>query len=349
MATNNPLEKTYGASAAKVSSTVYPIAGILTTVYGLDELPSDVKEIAVLWLLHPRLQVQASMAPIAAQSIHSWNSRRGSSKKGLIAVSFDQRNHGSRLVDKLANEAWRQKNPRHAQDMYSVYHGTAMDTSLLLTHLPSYLPSHLPEPSEHLVLGISLGGHAAWHCLLQEPRITTGVVIIGCPDFTRLMLQRAEKSRLKTFGPDFIGSSDFPPALVQAVRQTDPAGLLLPEEMKAPAQVTDVVPFNVARDHISNVLKFTLENKRIMNLSGGADKLVPYAQSETFMDFLKAAIDPKEGWWKNNGVVLDDRIYDGVGHECTADMANDAIKFIGDVLAGEITTRKSSTARESKM
>lgn len=116
MATNNPLEKTYGSSITTVSSTVYPIAGILTTVHGLEELPSDVKEVAVLWLLHPRLQVQACMAPIAAQSINQWNSKRGKSGKGLIAVSFDQRNHGSRLVDKLANEAWRQKNPRHAQD-----------------------------------------------------------------------------------------------------------------------------------------------------------------------------------------------------------------------------------------
>lgn len=116
MATNNPLEKTYGSSAVSVSSIVYPIAGILTTVYGLEELPDDVKDLAVLWLLHPRLQVQASMAPIAAQSIHQWNSKRAISRKGLIAVSFDQRNHGSRLVDKLANEAWRQKNPRHAQD-----------------------------------------------------------------------------------------------------------------------------------------------------------------------------------------------------------------------------------------
>lgn len=70
------------------------------------------------------------MAPFAAQAIHHWNERlkeRATSTvsrgpvKGLIAVSFDQRNHGSRLVDRLANEAWKQGNPRHAQDMFSVY------------------------------------------------------------------------------------------------------------------------------------------------------------------------------------------------------------------------------------
>jgi hypothetical protein len=61
------------------------------------------------------------MAPAAAQAINHWNARRGSSGKGLIAVSFDQRNHGTRNVDKMSNEAWRQGNPRHAQDMFSVY------------------------------------------------------------------------------------------------------------------------------------------------------------------------------------------------------------------------------------
>jgi hypothetical protein len=69
------------------------------------------------------------MAPIAAHAIHHWNSRLNERAanttrnpvKGLIAVSFDQRNHGTRMADKLANEAWKQGNPRHAQDMYTIY------------------------------------------------------------------------------------------------------------------------------------------------------------------------------------------------------------------------------------
>jgi hypothetical protein len=66
------------------------------------------------------------MAPIAAQAIDHWNERlgeRGSvgKRKGLIAVSFDQRNHGTRLVDQRANEDWRRKNDRHAMDMFSIY------------------------------------------------------------------------------------------------------------------------------------------------------------------------------------------------------------------------------------
>ena len=108
---------------AGVSRKIYAIAGISVTVYGLEELPPQSTNVASLWLLHPRLATQERMADIAASTITDWNRRNqgNSSAKGLIAISFDQRNHGARIVDPLANEAWRQGNPRHAQDMFSIF------------------------------------------------------------------------------------------------------------------------------------------------------------------------------------------------------------------------------------
>lgn len=38
------------------------------------------------------------------------------------------------------------------------------------------------------MLGVSLGGHAAWQVLFNEPRVTAAVVIIGCPDYMRKFL-----------------------------------------------------------------------------------------------------------------------------------------------------------------
>lgn len=128
--------KSYDSSGrpkpAAISQNVYNIAGISVTVYGLDELQSKATDVACLWLLHPRLATQARMTGIAEATINDWNGkmRATPSAKGLIAVSFDQRNHGARMVDPLANEAWRQGNPRHAQDMFSIFreyclHGSA--------------------------------------------------------------------------------------------------------------------------------------------------------------------------------------------------------------------------------
>lgn len=79
------------------------------------------------------------MTGIAESVIADWNQRvkdgRAGLVKGLIAVSFDQRNHGTRLVDPLANEAWRQGNPRHAQDMFSIFREYYRISSYLRNYL----------------------------------------------------------------------------------------------------------------------------------------------------------------------------------------------------------------------
>jgi hypothetical protein len=112
-----------GKPAPAISQKVYAIAGISVTVFGLEELRKEASEVACLWLLHPRLATQERMTGIANSTITDWNTRNQdkSSAKGLIAVSFDQRNHGTRTVDPLANESWKKGNPRHAQDMFSIF------------------------------------------------------------------------------------------------------------------------------------------------------------------------------------------------------------------------------------
>jgi hypothetical protein len=103
------------------------IAGLLTTVYGYDELDFRTKQCACIWLLHGRLQSQEYMKPLATSLIESWNKqcRDGPTseprQRGLLAVSFDQRNHGSRLVDNEANKTWDEGNKAHAQDMFATY------------------------------------------------------------------------------------------------------------------------------------------------------------------------------------------------------------------------------------
>ena len=168
MAASDPMANAYSISSPTVSKKTFTIAGILTTVYGLDELNRSIKNVACLWLLHPRLQTQACMGPLAALIIHEWNCTLLQRTKdgpsiGLIAVSFDQRNHGSREINKLANETWKSGNERHAQDMFSIFHGTTVDVSLLMTHVSSYIfPTSEHMITNNMVCGISLGGHSAW-------------------------------------------------------------------------------------------------------------------------------------------------------------------------------------------
>ena len=339
--TNNPLEGAESTSPA-ISAQTFTIAGILVTVHGLAELPPSASSVACLWLLHPRLQKRETMTPIASQVISTWNTRISSGKsisnpKGLIAVAFDQRNHGSRLVDALHNEAWRQGNPRHAQDMFSCYHGTATDCSHLMDHLESYIfhtPSS-PKIATHFALGISLGGHATWHCLLSEPRITAGVVGIGCPDYTRLMTDRARLSKLKSYtessppGAEFLGSKDFPQALQDAIAQYDPAGLLLPGSFNPMG--ADPEPSKAALDRFKALARERLGGKQILNLSGRDDKLVPYAAGEPFLKVFKQVVSEEPGL----GVEFEDVLFDGVGHAFPKSMADTATEWLCDILAKE--------------
>ncbi|KAJ6115110.1 hypothetical protein N7486_000888 [Penicillium sp. IBT 16267x] len=346
---------------ASVSQNVYAIAGISVTVFGLEELRAQVTEVACLWLLHPRLATQERMTDIAASTITDWNTKTKDTPtaKGLIAVSFDQRNHGARMVDPLANEAWRQGNPRHAQDMFSIFQGTARDTSLLIDYLAAFVfPNGEHKISENLVLGVSLGGHAAWSCLLHEPRISAGVVIIGCPDYLNLMVDRARLSKLPSWtksdppGAEILGSEAFPASFVDIVKQYDPASIMLKYVKGASGPLRDdtlPAPTDQEQQELRPLLTRCLAGKRILNLSGGVDKLVPYHRGEAFLTWFKSAISAN-GWFEDGAVTFEDIIDQAAGHEVTPKMVDEAVRFISETLAiNESNKERRGSVRESKI
>lgn len=410
----NPVQYTYGAPNTGSTATSIPhpepvsalqihVAGILVTVFGLNELPSDSESdtntdgddsssstgVSILWLLHPRLQTQECMAPFAGHLIHEWNSHRKTlparnknRRKGLIAISFDQRNHGTRLVVPLANEAWRSGNERHALDMYSCYAGTAADVSLLLDYIPGYLfaggavaaaggsgPSRTNTAmvvERNLVMGISLGGHAVWHVLCNDQRFTAGLSVIGCPDYGRLMADRARlskrKSWLESHGKAFFGSADFPEALIESLGRGDPAGVVWGHDRKSdlglglrPGDVPDDVLSDDQIARVKPVMKRFFGNKRVLVLSGGGDKLVSYKFSKPFLDWVRKVSGPG-GWFHDGGLYLQDEVFDGVGHEVTPPMVDRMVTFVNDTLAldepstsGENREGKARPRRGSKI
>ncbi|KAL8916659.1 MAG: hypothetical protein Q9172_006199 [Xanthocarpia lactea] len=342
MTAPNPMfgsvEGSFSTPPPPVSQKLFVVAGIVITVYGLDEiLQSSARETACLWLLHPRLQTQECMAPLAAACLGDWNRREEKKSIGLVAVTFDQRNHGTREVDTLANEAWRSGNQRHAQDMFSIYHGTATDTSLLMTYLSSYLfPSSDREIGLNLVLGVSLGGHAAWQCLFHDPRVSAAIIVIGCPDYFSLMSDRARLSKLPSWtdsspmGTQFLGSPEFPAGLVKAVEMHDPAAMLLGRPDHPVRQLNEGFPSAVEQATLLPLMRRSLQGKRILNLSGAADKLVPYECGKGFIECLKGAVAPAS--WFSGGFYLKDLQFDGVGHQMSPVMVDQTIQFIADTL-----------------
>lgn len=220
-----------------------------------------------------------------------------------------------------------------------------------MTYLSSYIfPCSNREIVSNLVLGVSLGGHAAWHCLFHDPRVSTAIVVIGCPDYISLMSDRARLSKLPSWtkssppGMHFLGSPEFPAELLKAVGMHDPAAMLLGKPDRPVRQMIEGLPSVTEQANLLPLLKRTVEGKRILNLSGADDKLVPYRCGQAFVEYLKSAIAP--GSWFSGGLYLEDLQFDDVGHQMSPAMVQQAFRFVADTLQ---KTETATTPGASKI
>ncbi|GAB1314052.1 hypothetical protein MFIFM68171_04262 [Madurella fahalii] len=341
----------------QISLRTLHMAGLLVDVYGLAELPPHATHVSCLWLHHQRTRNKEYMADIAARCVGAWNNHHryqqqqqegegaedsgkgagnGKRNRGLIALAYDQRNHGTRLVSELANASWREGNAMHAVDMFGVVEGMVADQMVLIDLVEGYLFHDYDggvkrTVDQHLALGVSLGGHSVWQLMFAEPRVEAGAVIIGCPDFMYLLSDRARLSRLATYsaqdnGASFLGSKDFPPSLVEACGKKDPKGIFF-----GTAAVPDRAPSGPTDEAARKILRERLRGKKLLLCFGGDDKLVPYRCSEPFLRWFKEAAG---SWFKDENVSIDDKVYPGIGHAFSADMVTDSVQFVVSVVAG---------------
>jgi hypothetical protein len=151
-----------------------------------------------------------------------------------------------------------------------------------------------------------------------------------------VMSDRARLSKLETYissnGADFLGSKDFPKALISSIQKWDPRGLLF-----GTAEINPN-PSEKEQTCLRGILNSKIKGKRVLVCSGGDDKLVPYHCAEPFMNFLKKATG---GWYKDGNFYVEDNVYLGVGHAYSEGMVKDTTRFVSDILAG-ISTKSTS-------
>ncbi|KAI8969856.1 Alpha/Beta hydrolase protein [Trametes punicea] len=284
------------------------IAGLSVTVFSQPDAATPTDPVAILFLLHGRTSSAQDIEPTARGILDKVHEHRtnhlglGGKADDLLVVTFDHRNHGTRLVDPLANWHWEpedqtKNNVRHAIDMYAIQTGTANDVSFLIDFLPAYLfPYGERRISQWFVSGVSLGGHSTWITLKNDSRVTLGIPIIGCPDYLTLMSERAAQSKL-TVGPPY-----FPESLLAYIRTHDPAAA--PHTSDAPMKAN---PF---------------WGKKILVLCGKEDTIVPWSASRKFVEEL----DVGEGM--EGGGVKEWVVEEGTGHRCSDAMVKRAADFI---------------------
>ncbi|KAI0327730.1 hypothetical protein GY45DRAFT_1092976 [Cubamyces sp. BRFM 1775] len=289
----------FSKKAPEPQRQTFVIAGITVNVYSQPKATKPGAPVAVMFLLHGRNGSALKMGEFVNgifDEIHAHRKKHGGEAQDLYIATFDQRNHGKRMVDKKANQGWfddpEQNNDRHAIDMYAIQTGTAQDVSYLIDFLPSYLfPNEERAISQFLCVGKSLGGHATWIVLRNEPRIKVAVPIIACPDYLALMSRRAKSHKLP------VGPPYFPKALLDLIHRADPAA--------APYTASDA----------SNPFL----GKKILVLSGQDDKKVPWTTAAK--DFVENLNVGPHG-------VKEVIVEPGVGHDFSPAMVKECARFV---------------------
>ncbi|GAA5842896.1 hypothetical protein JCM9279_004021 [Rhodotorula babjevae] len=302
-------------------ATTLVVGGLPVTVYGLDRLTPArpghpaTRPVAVAFLLHGRGQrsddkLMLRFAHRLVQHAHEHDS--STTTKDLVVVTFDQRNHGHRLVDKDRQLGWLEggkrraqerldqglkphdlDNPSHATDMMAMQVGTARDVSFLVDFLPAALfPNDERTVDDWYCAGISLGGHATWLALAHDPRISLGVPIIGSPSTHTLLSHRAAHLPAPA-GPLPLAPPFFPSSLLALFAREDPASV------------------DLARWDGRRVLVLSGEDDELVNfVHGGSEAFVARLGSEAKGCKVEAWVQPK------------------TGHACTPEMIERTCEFI---------------------
>ncbi|BGP57165.1 hypothetical protein JCM8202_005397 [Rhodotorula sphaerocarpa] len=299
--------KVYGHPALSVPANAAPGLAVLFLLHGRgeDSNVAYITQLATKLVEHARDhrgQVSAG-ASSAAQSAPA-------RAKDLLVVTFDQRNHGHRIVEADRNASWvepgrkraqlreqegRQRdNDRHAADMFAMQTGTARDVSFLIDFLaPALFPDDDRVVTDWYCSGVSLGGHATWLALAHDPRITLGVPIIGSPSTHALLAHRAQNLPAPA-GPIPLAAPYFPQSLLAAFDRLDPASPSLSLER--------------------------WRGKRILVLSGEEDQLVNFVHGKSgeFVEKLKGV----------EGCHVEAWVQPKAGHACTVEMMDRTCDFV---------------------
>lgn len=211
---------------SKFSSKEYNIAGMTTHVYNSDSLVPYIKAqnelfkhpgehrnhanhipIHVLYLVHQRGGDYHFTELVAYQLLHQYYEKKDKVDIPLMCVTFDNRNHGERLISKKRNSAWSSGNDTHAIDMISDIDGNVEDLKLIMNHLPLYLnleyyvdPFVKTELGINIqyvngILGVSLGGHTVIRFASKYPDLVDLMIpFVGCIDLSTLLINRLLKT-----------------------------------------------------------------------------------------------------------------------------------------------------------
>lgn len=262
--------------------------------------------INVNYFLHGRLMDYKSTEEVAYNVLGQYYAKKKADETlvPLIAVTFDVRNHGSRLLHQDKNLDWKRGNATHGADMVSNIRGIVEDLKVTMDFLPSYLDLERLLDSElrkvldtkikyiNIVLGYSLGGHAAIRFAHRYPELVSVVnPVIGCFTLSSLLVERLRQV----------------PSLDKKWFYFDYLELGLTQEQKL--QYPEALHALLSKEDTEIFEKFPFGAVKLFFSFGAEDKLVPPAYSRLWVDLGLSSNGDSAAFTQEN-----------TGHDVTVEM-----------------------------
>ncbi|WEJ95815.1 hypothetical protein PSN45_003343 [Yamadazyma tenuis] len=264
--------------------------------------------IKVLYLIHGRYRNYTDTESMGYYMTDKYYKLKGDVDIPLVFVTFDVSNHGSRLLNKSANNDWAEGNKNHALDMVSIIDDSVLKLKLIMDYLPFYLnlDSFVPKLTDYkfefsnVVSGYSLGGHII-HRFVDKYPDSVDVIIpfIGSSDISSLMIDRLLKVS-PTGSKRYLQDYD-------ELKFTDEQKLLYPKSF---------------HEYVSSIDQSVSENFpfgriKMFAAYGSADPIVPPAYSKLFCSLHKIGDPDTEVFYQ-----------EGVGHDVTLEMLDKSVEWL---------------------
>ncbi|ORX39436.1 hypothetical protein BD324DRAFT_607725 [Kockovaella imperatae] len=296
-------------STPRSSKTSIIIGGVTVYILGLEELQASRKDgqVTVLYLAHMRKSTYTVTENLGHEILYRYKQhcKGDQSRRGLIAVTMDMRNHGAREISRLANLTWQDGNETHASDLISVIDGSATDYQVVMSHLPSYLPQQF-DYVKNVFMGVSLGAHTAYRVSQLSPSIDGYITVVGCPSLSSLLL-----SRLGVLP----STCNVRPSEMDKVDYSTLKRIMSPDQLRK-------YPKNLARILSSQdeaIFEHFPRNVPVLMCGGKLDPLVPTLLTVDWLDRRgTASSDDKTTLF----------VQENTGHSCTKEMVAMAAKWI---------------------
>ncbi|KAK6457507.1 Alpha/Beta hydrolase protein [Scheffersomyces xylosifermentans] len=302
------------------SKEKFVVGGINTYVYNSSVLQDYVSSfnnktkvneipIYVHYLVHHRQGDYTYTEATAYNVLKQFYAKKEKVDIPLICVTFDNRNHGERLVDTKSNSSWKSGNDTHAVDMISSIEGNIADLKLIMEFLPSYLnlDYYVSEDLKkeyitdirfrNILSGYSLGGHTIIRFANRYPDLVEIInPVVGCNDMSSLLINRLNKR--KEDSNDFY-KKYFYFHYKELEFDDDQKKKYYPESFHKLVSRQDQEIFE----------NFPMTKIKMFAAYGADDQLVPTSLSRVWAEL-----------YDNTNEDTEIFIQEGVGHDCTPEM-----------------------------